>query len=236
MATPGQQRHNASFVSSQRKPQKIPCLVLPAALNFLVDAKGMAMQTLTLYNPYDFVLHYKVLSTTTQLYHLKEPTGTLRANSSIDLVLRFQGPNTIRTDKFLVEVRDAKSEFLGKKVVVCNVMPNSQAPKSLVNDSTPGDDVTSAPPHLRSSRRTSQTPSPTFSPTASSPTTGPPDSVPASATAGRSSLLPLVMLLAVVLLMLMMFLPAQDSSAGSYQLWGAFFIGMLVMFFQMRNA
>ncbi|CAF5166078.1 unnamed protein product, partial [Rotaria magnacalcarata] len=45
-------------------------------------------QVLTLYNPYDFVVRYKVLCTAPKKYSVAEPQGEIRAQHSVDTIVR----------------------------------------------------------------------------------------------------------------------------------------------------
>lgn len=50
----------------------------------VADDPSTFSQVLTLYNPYDFVVRYKVLCTAPRKYSIAEPQGEIRAQHSVD--------------------------------------------------------------------------------------------------------------------------------------------------------
>eukprot|EP01137_Pigoraptor_chileana_P024884 Opistho-2@93555 len=112
-----------------------PCLVVPAALNFVAEEEATYKQVLTIYNPFEFPLKYKVLSTAPDRYVARPFLGVLKPSSSLDIVIRLkEAAASPREDKLKIEIADAKTDaVLGKKVIVCRVIPASLAEVSFAD-------------------------------------------------------------------------------------------------------
>lgn len=100
-------RTGASSESSE-----LPVFLFPASLNFVAATPAGHKQILTLYNPYDFPIEYKVLSTAPAKYSVGDPAGILRPKCCIDIVIRHTGAARAReagisapqTDRFRVQI------------------------------------------------------------------------------------------------------------------------------------
>uniref|UniRef100_UPI00358EC4EB motile sperm domain-containing protein 1 isoform X2 n=1 Tax=Myxine glutinosa TaxID=7769 RepID=UPI00358EC4EB len=67
---------------------RLPVFVFPTELVFYADDQASHKQVLTLYNPYDFPLCFKVLCTAPSRYNVAEAEGTVRAQCRVDIVIR----------------------------------------------------------------------------------------------------------------------------------------------------
>jgi len=101
---------------------KIPVVVLPPQLTFS-DSENSHKQVLTVYNPFNAPLQFKVLSTFPALYLVQPAHGTLAAKSSLNIIVRLK-PNEARprerdrkSDRFLVELFDERNGVRGSSVV-----------------------------------------------------------------------------------------------------------------------
>ncbi|MFH4981596.1 hypothetical protein AB6A40_008305 [Gnathostoma spinigerum] len=93
-------------------------------------------QVVTLYNLYDFVINYKVLSTSTK-YSVVKSHGVLRSHHCVDIVIRHlsagDASNVGSLDRFLFEIsRYGAEEIYGRKEIIFRVVKTeSESSKSL---------------------------------------------------------------------------------------------------------
>ncbi|XP_023022869.1 motile sperm domain-containing protein 1 [Leptinotarsa decemlineata] len=95
---------------------RIPVFVFPTELKFYLPSKSSHKQVLSIYNPYDFKIKYKVLSTASRKYSVIKPEGNIGPQMLVDVVVRHNFPteeNANITDKFRVVIEDHST----KKVV-----------------------------------------------------------------------------------------------------------------------
>ncbi|KAF5281007.1 hypothetical protein FQA39_LY05212 [Lamprigera yunnana] len=101
--------------------RKIPVFVFPTTLNFYLNARNTHKQLLTLYNPYDFPVRFKVLCTAPSRYTVIDPDGSIGPQACVDIVVRHMFPilaNCNTTDKFRITMQDhATRQTLGKRDV-----------------------------------------------------------------------------------------------------------------------
>ncbi|XP_050534867.1 motile sperm domain-containing protein 1-like [Daktulosphaira vitifoliae] len=87
---------------------KVPVFVSPQSLTFSLDDKTSHRQIITLFNPYDFPVRFKVFCTCTKKYTVVEPEGSISASSRVDIVVRHNAPAPafcdIR-DKFRIQMQ-----------------------------------------------------------------------------------------------------------------------------------
>lgn len=106
---------------------KLPMFVFPAALTFYSDDQSSHKQILTLYNPYEFPLKFKVLCTAPQKYTVVDAEGTIRPRCCVDVVIRHTDiciNNEGTTDKFRIQVTEhGQRKILGKKDVSAALLP-----------------------------------------------------------------------------------------------------------------
>ncbi|XP_018573270.1 motile sperm domain-containing protein 1-like [Anoplophora glabripennis] len=101
--------------------KKIPVFVFPNSLKFYLGSKASHKQLLTLYNPYDFPVRFKVLSTAPNKYAVIDPEGSIGPRTLVDIVIRHTMPtiaNCNFTDKFRISMQDhTTKQILGKREI-----------------------------------------------------------------------------------------------------------------------
>lgn len=91
---------------------RLPVFVFPASLVFYADDQSSQKQVMTLYNPYDFALRFKVLSTAPRKYVVLDAEGTIKPRCCIDIVVRHNAIlpcNYGVVDKFRVQMSEPSS-------------------------------------------------------------------------------------------------------------------------------
>jgi len=83
------------FSSSSLSPSsRIPVFVFPSAVFF--NAKDRShhnlKQILTIYNPYEFPIRFKVLSNSPSTYTVVDPEGSIQSKNCVDLIIRVSDP------------------------------------------------------------------------------------------------------------------------------------------------
>lgn len=108
-------------------PRKFPAFVFPADLKFYLEDQSSHKQILTLYNPYDFPIKFKVLCTAPNKYVVVDPEGTIKAKCCVDLVVRHTAlliSNCNVTDKFRVHMQEhPNKQATGKRDVEATLFP-----------------------------------------------------------------------------------------------------------------
>lgn len=109
---------------------KLPVFVFPSTLNFFYEDKQTHKQVLTVYNPYDFTVQFKVYCNNPTKYKVVESEGFIKKACCIDIVIRVTdfSPNAQREDKFRIQLYEhqlLKSELLGTKEIVAFLYPTS---------------------------------------------------------------------------------------------------------------
>ncbi|KAJ8982159.1 hypothetical protein NQ317_013944 [Molorchus minor] len=99
--------------------KKIPVFVFPNTLKFYLGSKTTHKQLLTLYNPYDFPVRFKVLCTAPNKYAVIDPEGSIGPHMLVDIVIRHTMPIAATcnvTDKFRISMQDhTTKQVLGKR-------------------------------------------------------------------------------------------------------------------------
>lgn len=204
------------------QPTAIPCLVVPSSLKGFADPSTSFKQVLTIYNPFNHPIDFKVLATFPAHYIVSPSSGTLQERSSVYVFVQPQLdhvmlPKDYATDKFLVEVSDGLDEpsLLGKQVVAVKYDPISTSSSSI--DS------------LANSNRSRST---SKSSSASSGRGG--GRGKGDTSAGLTMVSRLSPLFFGVLFMLFLSSPQLHSFEHTAALWIAFFGGMITMLIQMK--
>lgn len=86
----------------------LPVFLFPSELIFYCEDRSSHRRVLTLYNPYNFNLSFKMLCTAPSLFRVVEAEGSVRAKSCVDLVVRHLDVSRRhcgRRDRFRLEVR-----------------------------------------------------------------------------------------------------------------------------------
>ncbi|KAK3726921.1 hypothetical protein QZH41_016713 [Actinostola sp. cb2023] len=74
-----------SVQSSHFTDGTLPVFVFPNSLTFYVDDQASHKQVLTVYNPYEFVLRFKVLCTVPSRYLVVDAEGLIKPRCCIDM-------------------------------------------------------------------------------------------------------------------------------------------------------
>lgn len=123
-------------------PQKLPIFVFPQTITFYLDDQSSHKQVLTLYNPYDFPVKFKVLCTAPNKYQVVDPEGIIKAISCVDIVIRHTAliaNNCNVTDKFRIQMQEYPSkQIIGKRDVEAKLLPGTS---DAVGRSTPDPDM-----------------------------------------------------------------------------------------------
>uniref|UniRef100_A0A3Q2QRJ9 Motile sperm domain-containing protein 1 n=1 Tax=Fundulus heteroclitus TaxID=8078 RepID=A0A3Q2QRJ9_FUNHE len=114
----------------------LPVFVFPTELVFYADEQSSHKQVLTLYNPYEFALKFKVLCTAPNKYTVVDSTGAVKPQCCVDIVIRHRDVRPCHYgvyDKFRLQVSEqSQRKALGRKEVTATLRPSaSQEPPSL---------------------------------------------------------------------------------------------------------
>lgn len=88
---------------------QLPVFVFPHAITFCAEDQASHKQVLTLYNPYDFPVAFRVLSTSPRKYLVVDPEGTIKSRCCVDIVIRHNAvspSNCGVTDKFRIQIQE----------------------------------------------------------------------------------------------------------------------------------
>uniref|UniRef100_A0A3P8QXD7 Motile sperm domain-containing protein 1 n=1 Tax=Astatotilapia calliptera TaxID=8154 RepID=A0A3P8QXD7_ASTCA len=113
----------------------LPVFVFPNELVFYADDQSSHKQVLTLYNPYEFALKFKVLCTAPNKYTVVDATGAVKPQCCVDIVIRHRDVRACHYgvyDKFRLQVSEqSQRKALGRKEVTATLRPSaSQDPPS----------------------------------------------------------------------------------------------------------
>ncbi|KAJ8276422.1 hypothetical protein COCON_G00081740 [Conger conger] len=111
----------------------LPVFVFPTELVFYADEQTSHKQVLTLYNPYEFALKFKVLCTAPNKYAVVDATGAVKPQCCVDIVIRHRDVRACHygvIDKFRLQVSEqSQRKALGHKEVMATLLPSaSQEP------------------------------------------------------------------------------------------------------------
>ncbi|KAF7992897.1 hypothetical protein HCN44_005678 [Aphidius gifuensis] len=110
----------------QRTPQKFPVFVFPQSITFFLDEQSTHKQVLTLYNPYEFPVRFKVLSTAPNKYKVVDPEGTIKSRCCVDIVVRHIAlitANCNAIDKLRIQMQEHPSkQIIGKRDVEAKLL------------------------------------------------------------------------------------------------------------------
>lgn len=110
--------------------QKVPVFVFPQSINFYLDDQTTHKQVLTLYNPYDFAVKFKVMCTAPNKYNVVDPEGSIKPRCCIDIVVRHNATTSSNcniTDKFRIQMQDhTTKQIIGKRDVTARLVPGAQ--------------------------------------------------------------------------------------------------------------
>ncbi|KAM6061667.1 motile sperm domain-containing protein 1 isoform 3-T3 [Chlamydotis macqueenii] len=118
----------------KRQPElvegNLPVFVFPTELIFYADDQSTHKQVLTLYNPYEFALKFKVLCTTPNKYAVVDATGAVKPQCCVDIVIRHRDVRAAYygvIDKFRLQVSEqSQRKALGKKEIIATLLPSAK--------------------------------------------------------------------------------------------------------------
>ncbi|KAG8523445.1 Motile sperm domain-containing protein 1 [Galemys pyrenaicus] len=118
----------------KRQPElvegNLPVFVFPTELIFYADDQSTHKQVLTLYNPYEFALKFKVLCTTPNKYVVVDAAGAVKPQCCVDIVIRHRDVRACHygvIDKFRLQVSEqSQRKALGRKEVVATLHPSAK--------------------------------------------------------------------------------------------------------------
>ncbi|XP_016413771.1 motile sperm domain-containing protein 1-like [Sinocyclocheilus rhinocerous] len=107
----------------------LPVFVFPTELVFYADEQASHKQVLTLYNPYEFALKFKVLCTAPNKYAVVDATGAVKPQCCVDIVIRHRDVRACHygvIDKFRLQVSEqSQRKALGRKEVMATLLPSA---------------------------------------------------------------------------------------------------------------
>ncbi|KAJ8310675.1 hypothetical protein KUTeg_012540 [Tegillarca granosa] len=116
---------------SHQSDGKLPVFVFPTSLIFYSEDSSTHKQVVTLYNPYEFPLKFKVLSTAPRRYTVVDSEGTIRPRCCVDIVVRHIDicvNNEGVKDKFRIQVTEhGQKKLLGKKDIDSMLLPKRES-------------------------------------------------------------------------------------------------------------
>lgn len=108
-------------------PRKLPIFVFPQSITFYMDDQSTHKQVLTLYNPYEFPVKFRVLCTAPYKYQVVDPEGVIKASSCVDIVVRHTAilaSNCNVIDKFRIHMHEYPTkQIIGKRDVEAKLLP-----------------------------------------------------------------------------------------------------------------
>jgi len=113
---------------------KVPVFVFPVQLDFYYEDQTTHKRVVTIYNPYEFDVTFKVLCNNPKKYAVVEPEGRILGQKCVDIVIRHVAvsPQTCETtDKFRIHMfEEGTSEILGKKDILATLHPGAPETES----------------------------------------------------------------------------------------------------------
>ncbi|XP_073991862.1 motile sperm domain-containing protein 1-like [Rhodnius prolixus] len=106
---------------------KVPVFAFPSSVDFYLGSQSTYKRVVTLYNPYEFAVRFKVYCTAPDKYIVVDPEGSIKPMCQIDLVFRHNAlipANCNVTDKFRIQLQDhATKQVIGKKDIPATLHP-----------------------------------------------------------------------------------------------------------------
>ncbi|XP_018045175.1 PREDICTED: motile sperm domain-containing protein 1-like isoform X2 [Atta colombica] len=116
-------------LTSAATPRKLPIFVFPQSITFYLDDQSTHKQVLTLYNPYEFPVKFRVLCTAPYKYQVVDPEGIIKASSCVDIVVRHTAilaNNCNVIDKFRIHMHEYPTkQIIGKRDVEAKLLPGT---------------------------------------------------------------------------------------------------------------
>lgn len=105
---------------------KLPVFATPNQVTFYLDDPSQHKQMLTLYNPYDFAIKFRVLCTAPSKYVVANAEGILKARCFIYIFIKHSAPvppNCDVVDKFRIQMYEhGRRILLGKKDIPATLL------------------------------------------------------------------------------------------------------------------
>ncbi|XP_031801046.1 motile sperm domain-containing protein 1 isoform X2 [Sarcophilus harrisii] len=128
-----QQRRQPELVEGN-----LPVFVFPTELIFYADDQSTHKQVLTLYNPYEFALKFKVLCTTPNKYVVVDAAGAVKPQCCVDIVIRHRDVRSCHydvIDKFRLQVSEqSQRKALGRKEIIATLLPSAKEQRKEVEE------------------------------------------------------------------------------------------------------
>jgi len=110
-----------------------PVFVFPGSIDFYLEDQTTHKKIITIYNPYDHDITFKVLCNNPKKYAVVEPEGRIAAQKCTDIVVRHVAvsPSAAQqTDKFRIHIFDESSpgELVGKRDILATLHPGVPDP------------------------------------------------------------------------------------------------------------
>ncbi|CAF4104866.1 unnamed protein product [Rotaria magnacalcarata] len=109
------------------------------SLSLSLDDSISRSQVLTLYNPYEFSVRYKVLCTAPRTYSIVEPQGDIHPQHSVDIIVRLLdiSSNQNVVQKIRIQYYDSRKspDALGKRDIACTILPHKPSEHNFDDDS-----------------------------------------------------------------------------------------------------
>lgn len=106
---------------------KVPVFAFPSSVDFYLGSQSTYRRVVTLYNPYEFAVRFKVYCTAPDKYIVVDPEGSIKPMCQIDLVFRHNAlspANCNVTDKFRIQLHDhTTKQVIGKKDIPATLHP-----------------------------------------------------------------------------------------------------------------
>ncbi|XP_001375499.1 motile sperm domain-containing protein 1 isoform X2 [Monodelphis domestica] len=116
----------------------LPVFVFPTELIFYADDQSTHKQVLTLYNPYEFALKFKVLCTTPNKYVVVDAAGAVKPLCCVDIVIRHRDVRSCHydvIDKFRLQVSEqSQRKALGRKEIIATLLPSAKEQRKEVEE------------------------------------------------------------------------------------------------------
>ncbi|XP_060105840.1 motile sperm domain-containing protein 1 isoform X1 [Heteronotia binoei] len=130
----GSTKDSVPMQQQKRQPElvegNLPVFVFPTELIFYADDQSTHKQVLTLYNPYEFALKFKVLCTTPNKYVVVDAAGAVKPQCCVDIVIRHRDIRPCHygvIDKFRLQVSEqSQRKALGRKEVIAMLLPTAK--------------------------------------------------------------------------------------------------------------
>ncbi|CAM4927251.1 unnamed protein product [Rotaria socialis] len=121
------------------KSSQLPFFCSSDSLLFYLDDSTSRSQVLTLYNPYEFSVRYKVLCTAPRTYSIVEPQGDIHPQHSVDIIVRLldisSNQNVVQKIRIQYYDRQKSQDALGKRDIACTILPHKPSEHNFDDDS-----------------------------------------------------------------------------------------------------